>query len=327
MKKRILAFILSLGALHANGLPNDSVRPYEQLGTFNFFAKAFYWYPSETLDWAFTLDHTANTVNTAYRSLVFDWAPGFSVGFGTNLDYDVWDVRAGYTWFHAKASDRTIGPVTSAFLGARTSLIELLQLFSTGKARLNLLYNMFDIDLGRNFFISDSLTVRPAIGVKGGWITQKLRTYWTINDFVLTGSLLTATEDLDQHFQGGGPKGGISSKWIISSYRNHSFSLMSQFEAGYLWGHWKIDDAFIDNLNTIIFVKTTPRNFGAFVLHSFLGLGWDCNFNCDRSHIAFQIGYEIEDWFNHLQIFTNTSGSQNNDLILQGFNVGLNLDF
>lgn len=315
--------MLFLGCLQADGLPNPSVRPYEQLGTLNFFAKGFYWYPSETLDWSFTLESTANSVHTAYRSLVFDWAPGFSIGFGTNMEHDTWDARASYTWFHAKASDRTTGHVTSAFLGARTSLIELIELFATGKAKLNLLYNMFDIDLGRNFFNSSCLSIRPMIGIKGGWITQKINTYWTIPNFILTNSLLTATEDLKQRFQGGGPKGGVSGKWYLSRH----FSLMSQFEAGYLWGHWSIEDTFIDNRNTIVFVETTPRNFGALVLHSFLGLSWDCDFNCDRSHIGLQIGYEIEDWFNHLQIFTNTSGSQNNDLILQGFNAGINLDF
>lgn len=325
--KTIAACILILGTLQADGLLNPSVRSERQLNTLDFFAKAFYWYPSETLDWAFTLNHTDHSVDTAYRSLVFNWAPGFSVGFGTNMEYDQWDARASYTWFNAKASDQTTGPVTSAFLGARTTLIELFELFSTGKAKLNLLYNMFDIDLGRGFFISDYFSIRPMIGIKGGWITQKIYTHWTIPNFILTSSLLKASENLEQHFQGGGPKGGVTGKWFFGSFENHFFSLVSQFEAGYLWGHWSIDDTFVDNLNTIVFVDTTDRNFGALFLHSFLGLGWDCNFNCDQSHIAFQIGYEIEDWFNHLQIFTNTSGSQNNDLILQGLNCSLNIDF
>jgi hypothetical protein len=321
--KNIAAFLLLFGALHADGLPNPAVRPKEQAGTIDFFAKALYWVPSETLDWSFTLNHTATTVTTAYRSLVFNWAPGFSVGFGINMGHDEWDARASYTWLNAKASDHTAGPVTSAFLGARTSLVELAELFGFGQARLNLLYNFFDIDLGRSFFLSDSLSIRPMIGIKGGWITQKIFSEWETPDFILTGALLSASENLTQNFQGGGPKGGVSGKWYFTRY----FSLLSQFEAGYLWGHWSIDDTYIDNLNTIVFVDTTNRNFGALVFHSFLGFGFDWNFNSNRSHISLQMGYEIEDWFNHLQIFTNTSGSQNNDLILQGFNVGLNLDF
>jgi len=320
--KKIIALVLILSSLYADGLPNPSARAETQLNTIDFFAKALYWYPSESLDWAFTLTATPNSVDSTFKSFVFDWAPGFTVGFGYNMDYDQWDTHASYTWFTSKASDHTSGPVTSAFLGARTSLLELVELFTTGKARINLLYNMFDIDLGRNFFVSDCLSLRPSIGIKGGWITQHIHSYWT-----MTNLDITATEELTQHFQGGGPKGGIAGKWYLASYQNHSFSLMSQFETGYLWGHWSIHDAFIDNLNTIVFVKTTPRNYGALVLHTFLGLGWDCNLNCDQSHIAFQIGYEIEDWFNHLQIFTNSSGSQINDLILQGFNFGLNVDF
>lgn len=318
-----VALTLMFGVLCADGLPNPAARLEKQLGTIDFSAKIFYWHPSETLDWAFTLNHSANQVDTNYRSLVFNWSPGFSVGFGINMGHDEWDARARYTWFTAKGSDQTTGPVTSAFLGARVSLIELLKLFSTARARLNLSYNMFDVDLGRSFFVSDSFALRPAIGIKGGWITQKIHSQWTIPTFVLTSSLLSASETLQQRFEGGGVMGGFSGKWCL----NRFFSLLSQFQAGYLWGHWSIDDTFINNLNTIIFIKIPDRNFGALVLHSFMGLGWDWDFNADQSHLALQIGYEIEDWFNHLQIFTNTSGSQNNDLILQGFNCNLSVDF
>ena len=322
-----IAFALSMiviGRIHADdGLPNPSIRPEAQMRSINVFAEALYWYTSETVDWAFTLKSNQNSVKTTYKTFVFDWAPGFRIGLGYNFEYDQWDTRAGYTWFQSKAEDHTTGPVTPAFLAARLSFLEP---FSKGRARLDLHYNIFDWDLGRFFSVSKSLSFRPSIGLKGGWIRQKIRSSWTTPN-LLGFFFLTASENLKQTFQCGGPKGGLIGKWSFGDIRKHAFSLIGQFEVGYLWGHWSIRDKYVDNLATVIRVKTSDRNFGSFVLHSFIGFGWDCNFNQDRTHFGLKFGYEIEDWFNQLQIFTDASGSQNNNLILQGLNLGISFDF
>ena len=107
--------------------------------------------------------------------------------------------------------------------------------------------------------------------------------------------------------------------------QKHTLSLLANFEAGYLWGHWSIHDEFTDSLTQKIFLKTTPRNYGSIVFHSFMGLGWDSKLK--RTQVALKIGYEIEDWFNQCQFFTDISGSQNNDLILQGLSLSLNFNF
>jgi len=317
-------FMIIMRSIHADdGLPNLSVRAEAQPRTIDIFADVLYWHTSETVDWAFTLRHNQNSVQTAYKTFSFDWAPGFRIGLGYNMEHDQWDTQASYTWFQSKATDHTSGPVTPAFLAARLSLLEP---FSKGRASLNLLYNMFDWDLGRSFLISKYLLVRPSIGLRGGWINQDIHSYWTKLRF-LDLFRISASENLKQSFQGIGPKGGVTGKWCFGNIQKHSFSLIGQFEAGYLWGHWSIQDKYIDNLSTIIYLKTSNRNFGSFVLHAFVGFGWDCNFDHDRSHFSVKLGYEIEDWFNQFQIFSDASGSQNNNLILQGLNFGLRFDF
>lgn len=37
-----------------------------------------------------------------------------------------------------------------------------------------------------------------------------------------------------------------------------------------------------------------------------------------------KVAYEVSDWFNQYQVFDNTTGARNNDLVLQGLTVGLN---
>ncbi|NGX56923.1 MAG: hypothetical protein K1060chlam5_01176 [Candidatus Anoxychlamydiales bacterium] len=317
-------FIIILTDIHSDDrLPTLPSKVENQRKTIDIFAKALYWYTSETLDWAFTLKSDQNFVQTSYKTFSFDWSPGFSVGFRYNMEHDKWDTQASYTRFQSKATDHASGSVTPAFLAARLSLLEP---FSTGKARLNLHYNIFDWDLGRNFLVGKQFFLRPSIGLRGGWINQNIYSDWTIPHF-LDLFLFSASENLKQRFHGVGPKGGISGKYRIGNIQRHSFNFIGQFELGYLWGHWSIKDKYIDNLSTVIYVKTLDRNFGSLVLHSFMGFEWDCKTEQDRYYFRLKFGYEIEDWLNHCQIFSDASGSQNNDLILQGLNFGLHFDF
>ena len=319
-----VCFMMISRGLHADdGLPNPSVRPQAQSRTIDIFADALYWYTGETVDWAFTLAQSESSLRSTYKTFTFDWAPGFRVGLGYNMAHDQWDTQASYTWFQSKATDHTSGTVTPAFLAARLSLLEP---FSTGKASLHLRYNIFDWDLGRSFLISNHLILRPAIGLKGGRINQIIHSRWTIPQFLHLFTF-SASEKLTNRFQGGGPKGGVNGKWCFGNTQNRYFSLIGMVEAGYLWGHWSIRDKFVDNLSTVIRVKTSPRNFGCFMLHAFMGFGWDCNFDHDRSHFSVKFGYEIEDWFNQFQIYSDASGSQSNNLILQGLNLGIRFDF
>ena len=69
------------------------------------------------------------------------------------------------------------------------------------------------------------------------------------------------------------------------------------------------------------------RNFGAVMLQALLGFGWDFNFDKNRSHFALKVSYEIQDWLNQFQVFTNFAGTANSDLILQGLTADLRFDF
>jgi hypothetical protein len=310
--------------MHAEcGLPNPSTRPLEQCRTIDIFADALYWKTGERVEWGFTITQSENSQQINYKTFSFDWAPGFRVGLGYNMEHDLWDTQLSYTWFQSKANGHASGLVTGASLAARLSLLEP---FAIGKSRINLRYNIFDWDLGRSFSISDYLTFRPYIGLKGGRINQIIHFHWKTGE-IFDLFTIAASEKMINRFQGGGPKGGMTGKWCFGNIQTHTFSLIGAFEAAFLWGHWTIKNNYIDSLPTDIKVKTSARNFGALVLHGFIGLGWDLNFNCDQSHFSLHIGYEIEDWFDQFQIYSDISGSQTNDLILQGLNAGLRFDF
>jgi len=312
------------------GLQNIPARPVNQTTSVDVFANALFWRTTEDIDWALVLVPKGNAETINFKTISFDWSPGFRVGVGYSMEHDQWDTQFTYTWFHTQTTDHIdsgSGEVSSVFAGTKVSLITLIEYYDTGKISWKLNFNMLDWDLGRCFYVSDSLAFRPSIGVKGGWINQTIHTEWETFDFLDLGFDLASNENLKNDFSGVGPKGAVNGKWILGNICNHCFSVFGDFAAAYMWGHWKFRDKFHDNLATTVTAMQGNRNFGSMMLQGMVGIGWDFSFFNDPSHFAMKLGYEIQDWFNQYQQFDNSSGLHNNDLILQGLTLDLRFDY
>ncbi|NGX48258.1 MAG: hypothetical protein K1000chlam3_01649 [Chlamydiae bacterium] len=285
--------------------------------TVDVYADALYWYTTEIVDWSMNLDPKGNLETVTFQKLSFDWAPGFRIGIGYTSSCDCWDTQFSYTHFQTKGANRAKGDmIKSEYFG---SIFSDLGFYQQAKIRAKIEYNMFDWELGYLLCPSECLFLRPVIGIKGGWIHQTLKTPLkkTFDILNILFIPVKAEETLRNDFWGIGPKGGVNSKWFLSS----CFSLVGDFSAALMWGHWSFSDQFLDSSGSNIVTKIAGRNFGAFMLQGFLGLGLDiCNF-------SLKVGYEVQDWFNQYQIFDNGTGGQSGNLILQGLRFQVRFDF
>lgn len=319
MSIRLLApFIFAFSILSASEIPKEAPK------RISLSADALYWFPTETIDWAIVIRKNQNVQSATYQTIDFDWSPGFRVGLGYKMKHDEWNTNFTYTYFHAKTTMRAhggdSGVVQSAFLGPKVSIVGT---FLSAKIHLNLDYHIFDWDLGRKVLVSDYLSLRPFIGVKGGWINQTLRSKWdkSIDILDLLIFPFSASENVKNDFAGAGPKGGVNGMWTFAKTKYGLFSLFGDFTAAYLWGHWDIKDKYQDSLFTTVFIKTRDRNLGALILQSYMGFGYD------RNRLSLKLGYEIEDWFNQYQVFDNGTGGHSNALLLQGLTFKIKADF
>lgn len=312
-----------------SGLPNPSSRPLAQSRNIVVFGDALYWYTSEVAEWAITYLTSGNSETATFQGVSFDWAPGFRVGFGANLEHDQWDTQIYYTWFDSSAADHIdsgSGAIESDYLGP---VVADLGTFQTAQMNWRLHLNIIDWDIGRSFFVSKDLLFRPFFGVKWGWIHQAIHTSWQNPEFDFLGVpiLLTADDNLKNNFFGGGPKGGVQGKWIVGHVQRHYFSLIGDFGAAYMWGNWKIKDHFIDSLVTNVTTSVGNRSFGSLMVQALMGFGWDFNFSDETSHFAMKLGYEIQDWIDQYQLFDHFTGTNSSDLILQGLTAEFRFDF
>ncbi|MDR3624099.1 MAG: Lpg1974 family pore-forming outer membrane protein [Chlamydiales bacterium] len=279
---------------------------------FDLFADFLCWHATETVDWSRTDNVNGSNEQITYNTISFNWDPGFRVGMGC---YGEWDSQLYYTHFFTKTSAFTSGQkVVSAFLGSA----QASDTYTAGQVDFSINFNMFDWELGRNFFPSKALLLRPFLAVKGGWINQAIHTNWT--------GTKNAIENVQNNFSGAGPCFGINSKWFLGSMDSCLFSIVCDFSSAYMWGNWTIKDAFVDSASNIVNVEVGPRDFGAFVLQGLLGVGMDC---CcfQKAHLFMKLSYEIGNWFDQYQVFDDGTGTHQNNLILQGITYRLCLDF
>jgi len=295
------------------------------------FADMLYWHADvDHADWAFKNTNTASTVIAGpNHSLDFKWSYGFRAGIGANMDYDQWDTNVYFTWFQTKNSN-AVGTT-----GAQSAqdLFGLASPFSQGKINWTIHYSMLDWELGRWFYVSKHLSLRPHIGLKGGWISQHVKEEFTRP---IQNSYHSKTSN---EFWGVGASGGFNTKWNFATLGSHHFDFFGDFAGALMYGHFDVDH----NETGIIGVgpnngfqpSKLDRNLMAPMIQGIFGISWDTGYNCDRCHIGLRLGYEFQYWWRQNQMLINETSAASlvnyrrsaGDLALQGLTIDLKFDF
>lgn len=253
----------------------------------------------------------------------FNWDFGFRTGLRYGFERQGWDTTLYYTWFRTEGKNNTptansLGNTTSALIGEWLSFG-----FASGTGRIqwNILLNSIDWELGRQCNAGKGMMFRPHLGVKGGWIRQNVHSHW------VTTSQILATENLKNNFWGLGPKGGVNSKWRLSSAWNTTFHIFFDPSLALLGGCWKMKDIQKSSSMNSSINSINPTTWAAtFMFHSLMGIGWDLKLSRANSNLGFRLGYELQYWFDQFKVFTFLEGTLHAALVLQGgmFDVHFN---
>lgn len=280
--------------------------------SYQVFIDPLYWRATETLDWVHTNNLNSSNLVIGFRAVKYNFDPGFRLGFGYEGD---WDTKLYFTKFYTRATDSASGNLTTGFLGGRLSqTIPDTTFYQSGQADFRINFNMIDWNIGKHFDVTDSLMLRPLIGLKAGVINQTLNTSFQ-------GQPLSISESVQNNFRGIGPKVGIESNLVFCRANNFQYGLVADFETSYMWGHWRITDIEQTSTSGSVIVNVADRSFGALGIQGMIGA------NLNYKNFSMKLGYEISDWLNQCQIFDDETGTQNNDLILQGLTLSLVYEF
>jgi hypothetical protein len=337
----------------SKGISNPSERPIVKNG-FNLFFQGdvLIWQASEPgLGYAVKNKNGSTYINEGkVVKPYFNWDWGFKLAAGSNMLHDGWDVLVQWTRFYSLNSEHgvsaqpggvlyptyanaalatdgsTPGPLQSGFQGAS----------AYWKLRLNLL----DLDLGREFYVSKWLTLRPHAGFRNAWLRQRFNVNYnngTISPS-LTGQHLSAR--MRNNFWGMGVRGGLDAHWLLGG----SMSVFSDLAAAILFGHFKIEQTETRSsvspgqprLNVEEWFRAARAS-----LDLAAGLCYEDLFCHDRYGLMFRLAWEQHLFFNQNQLmkFPTASGavtgqhypgllvSNDGDLSTQGVTFSVRFDF
>lgn len=271
-----------------------------------------------------------------------DWSPGFKVGLGLNLNHDGWDLYAQYTWLHPSNS-RSLSRTFDATAGTKVVSalpVWLSNFFVEGDradAKWCLHFNVIDVELGRNYFLSQFFTMRPFIGLKATWQKQDLRYRYRVPNGIDIGAPQVLSGPYSIHFHndvwGLGVRGGFNAAWYMSK----QWSIYGDLAWTGMWSDYtklsrkdKVGNATgVGNGNAPDLVNTRQDDHYSvkWIGEIEMGLRWEIWFYDDRYHFAIQAGWEQQVWLSW-QAFENlTSSGSWQDLNFQGLNLKFRFDF
>jgi hypothetical protein len=317
-----------------------TARPCYDAGVY-LFADALYWYTDVgTNDWAFVNSNTTTSVvSGSGQHAQYKWNWGFRAGIGFDMGHDQWDTNFYYTWLRAKTSSNgTSFSVAAPALGIDE--VGVAGTYTAGSSSGKFHFNVVDWELGRWFYISQSISLRPHVGAKGAWFTLSETESYT------GGAATASAASISNHSKSWavGPSAGLNTNWWFGNVNNHHFSIFGDFSSSLLFSQFK--NSFSDTVTTTsvtpgaggLSISSKHDNTAIPVMTALMGLGWDTCFSCETMHLGIRVGYEFQYWFNQIQRTKVTSRVAaatpleqyqrvTNNLALQGLTIDVRFDF
>lgn len=248
--------------------------------------------------------------------------PGFRLALGGNMEYDEWDILLSWTWFQSNARDHANGSLLP--LWATPGVFGPLNA-SSAKAHWWLHYNILDVEMGRSFWVGRHFSLRPFLGIRGGWIDQHLTVRYDYVTTPETDGKIRAHSD----FEGVGVRAGIDMRFALL----HGWSFYGIASASMLYGFY--DCFFHEQFESQKIAEARDGFRNALSSGQLaLGLRWDTYVHKDRYHFGLYAGWEQNIWFglNKMNHFMGTLDDgnleqMNGDIALAGGTFGVRFDF
>lgn len=321
-------------AKSSKGVINPPARPVVKSG-FDFWlqGEALYMQAREDdLNYSILINST-NDGHT--KKVTYDWSWGFRLGTGWNFQHDGWDLLFDWTSFHTENTNRKMTDFTTnvnlVVWGDSQASVGIAQL-AQGVAKLRM--NFFDLELGREFFVSKWLALRPFIGGRGAWVHRNFRVmYQTLGPEI---PLDKDVVHLMNRFNGGGARIGLDTKWMMGM--GWSFVADAAFSLLYGSQHLHHHQVVREINQTLVDVDHVDNTWTALrsMMDLSLGVRWDKLFYNNRYRIALQAGWEQHVLFgfdkdmNFIHLRRLASGkyfNYNGDLSLSGVAFQARFDF
>lgn len=294
-----------------------------------------------------------------------DW--GYRLGLGYVPPHDGWDVNLTWTHFNSSSQgcdheedcdDCTCECAPNGFLPTyilpcNNCNCAECPIVSDACGKLHVKLDTLDLELGREFFVSKWLTLRPHIGGRAVQIRQNYKVEYRGAvgsgcgaaagvDIFVPSSASELEFDMHQKFRGIGPRAGLNTSWFFA----RDWSLYGNMAISALWGSFRLNESAEYESETEVgpcgcesdvcegFDVKDKYNSLKFVTDLALGLAWDHGFSDDTWFLGFNVGWEHHLYVNQNQFYKFVDDDQTasyvrnqGDLSFAGWTFGARIDF
>ncbi|NGX39180.1 MAG: hypothetical protein KR126chlam1_00502 [Chlamydiae bacterium] len=240
----------------SNCAVNAPVRPKTCDGDIGITVSGFYWNAHQDgMEYAIKnqvslIDPASPSATEALNTLVdaryetpnFKWDWGFKLGLSHSGCHDGWDIGVVWTWYRGRSSGHieaeqddncTLIPLWTDFVHPRSGGITYARdIKEDWKLKLNLI----DLELGREFWVSKYLAIRPHVGVRVAFIDQEFDIEHKGGTFSASNGL-NGFVDLENDFKGAGVRAGLDSVWHLGC----GWGFYGNFAASIVYGRFNVD--------------------------------------------------------------------------------------
>lgn len=266
-----------------------------------------------------------NVINRPLRAkdLNWSWDPGARVGLGAIFDRDGWDFVSEWTYFYNSASrSESVPPFT--FVNALRIdqgdvalqspwALDPNAFYTSVRAKYQLLFNQIDLALGRRFWVSPHLSLRPNFGVRGYWSFMHFHVKSNLRDATTTDpDILVFKNDRDRLRQstwGVGLLLGLDSNWYFCP--SWSFYTTGSLALVYGKANQKrvSSELGLDNQDRVRIDTSSSYFHPSYVMLPILdvgaGLQWETFFHAKKYHLTLSLGWESHFYIDYLYLERN----------------------
>lgn len=330
------------------GANTASARPTKDNNNWYITGDLLYW-TSMVGGTMFAYSENANAprypIEGRTKDIDFDWGVGFRVGLGYNFCHDNWNLYAEYTYYSGDGDNSVGTGCNDTLIPTRGGVCSNKQTggaWFAGKAKssFDMDFQSVDFNLGRDFFVSEFLSLRPLFGVKVGLIDLEQKTQYScgeerddknfcgVNFVSLDNNFIKITEESD--YVGVGPEFGIETKWHLAK----GFSFFANTMGALLYGYFDVDHKEFfsgDDMRRIDLDANTHKMTPTAQIHA--GLAYDIFFDCDRQHFGISLGYDGQYWWRVNQMIKIDDSAPlkyerwSEDMSMHGVTLDLRWDF
>lgn len=224
------------------------------------------------------------------------WSPGFKLGVGYTFgNQDFWDIFLRWTFFQTHEQGHEHGSLKSWW---SPTMLGPTATSASSKWRLH--YNTLDLELGRDYFISKTLAIRPHVGLRGALIRQHYNAHYKGVFADITPSTIPTRFDAKNNFGGAGVRAGAQLSWHFT----RDWSVIGSLAGSLLWGHFDVDEELKGIVDAAPSHQDIDQDLSRVApnLEASLGFQWETFFSKDRYRVAISLAYEFTEWFSQNQM-------------------------